>query len=103
MNLYAIQPAYAPYDDVSFVLVESAAEAMQHGVFVAASDAARGHGSPEAAVYLVARGVEHVGDAVATDAPRSWQWAHPAVEEGAAREACEEAVYATDDLWGELP
>ncbi|MQA13703.1 MAG: hypothetical protein GEV09_05875 [Pseudonocardiaceae bacterium] len=98
MNLYAICPIHAPYNEVSFTLAESDAEAMNEGIFAAAQDAVRAYKSPRAEVFLVVADVTHVGDAWATDAPQTWEWAHPAVEENEAAWACEEALYATNDL-----
>jgi hypothetical protein len=90
MNLYAITPAYAPYNEVDFFLAENDTEAMENGVFVAAKDVVDvNYCSPYAQVFLVATDLKHIGDARATDAP--WPWAHPAVEENVAREACLEA------------
>ena len=62
-------------------------------MFVAADDVKVGYGSPSADVYLIARDVEHVGQAWATDAPPDWEWAHPAVEENAADEVLQEAAF----------
>jgi hypothetical protein len=97
MNLYAIRPVHSPNSEVSLVLAESDGEALLEGIFAAALDVANGnYFSPAADVYLVARELHHVGKAWATDAPREWEWAHPAVEENAARDACTEVT--TDDL-----
>lgn len=99
MNLYAICPVHAPNNEVSFILAETDAEAIEEGVFVAAIDVAKvNYCSPSADVYLVARDVQHIGKAWATDAPRDWDWAHPAVEENAAEEACRDAVHAPGAL-----
>jgi hypothetical protein len=92
MNLYAITPSWGP--DVTFELAESGEQAMKHGVFVAAHDlTAPVYGSPSAEVYLIARNVEHVGTAYASDAPPEWQWAHPAVEEALADHVLQEAAW----------
>jgi hypothetical protein len=93
MNLYAIVPAWAPTNQVTFILAEDDAGAIEHGVFVAAKDVTDGYSSPSADVYLIARSVRRVGEAVATDAPPEWKWAHPAVEENAARWAAEDAMH----------
>lgn len=85
MNLYAIIPAYAAHNEVTFVLAESDDAAMQHGVYIAAKDIADAcYYSPTASVYRVAENLPKVGDARAADAPKDWAWAHPAVEEGLA-------------------
>lgn len=92
MNLYAIVPSHAPNNEVSFVLAGDEDQAMQQGIFVAALDVAKGnYFSPSAQVYLVAADLLLVGEALATDAPAEWDWAHPAVEENAARQAKEQA------------
>jgi hypothetical protein len=89
MNLYAVCPAYGPYEfETEIFLAKSDEAAMQHGVFIAAHDACKGHCSPSAEVFVIARDVEKIGDAYATDAPARWEWAHPGVEEAAAKEAC---------------
>ena len=90
MNLYAILPTNAPGDEVHLVLAESDEQAMQRGVFAAAKDIADAcYFSPSAAVYLVARNVTKVSVAQAGAAPKEWLWAHPAVEENAARDVTE--------------
>ena len=99
MNLYAICPVHAPNNEVSFILADSDDKAIRQGVFEAADDAtAGGYGSPSAEVYLIARDLQHVGTAWATDAPREWEWAHPAVEENVAFWACLEAEQDAGDL-----
>jgi hypothetical protein len=82
MNLYVATPTWEL--GASFWLAETDEEAMQHGVYVAAQSAVNGCGSPSADVYLIAKDIKHIGEALATDAPREWKWAYPGVEENAA-------------------
>ena len=97
MNLYAIIPSWAPGPDVEFMLAESDEEALDHGVYSAAVDLTRpDYGSPSAEVYLIARDVQHVGTAYASDAPREWKWAHPAVEEALAGQVLDEAAWSVE-------
>lgn len=96
MNLYAIIPAYAAHNEVTFVLAETDDEAMSHGVYVAAKDVAdECYFSPTASVYRVAENLPKVGDARAADAPKDWGWAHPAVEKGLATEEKLDALART--------
>lgn len=98
MNLYAILPKHAPGCEVEFILAETDAEAMDYGVYAAAHDVADVlYCSPSAAVYCIASDVQHVGTAWATDAPREWTWAYPAVLENAAESACDEAECAAGE------
>jgi hypothetical protein len=100
MNLYAIVPVYAPNCEVQFILAKDDKGALDHGVYVAADDIADpGYFSPAADVYLVAEDVRKVGEAVATDAPKEWKWAHPAVEENVAREAALDAEHDAGLYW----
>ena len=95
MNLYAIIPSWSP-GPPHFELVQSDEEALEHAIFTAARDLTKGYRSPSAEVYLIARDVQHIGTAHASDAPSEWQWAHPAVEEALAEQAVEEAAYAVE-------
>jgi hypothetical protein len=93
MNLYAISCAYEPGNEVTLVLATDDAEAIQEGVYRAAKDVANGnYFSPSADVYLVATDLRKVGTAHATDAPREWEWAHPAVAENVATAVLQEAA-----------
>jgi hypothetical protein len=81
VNLYAITPSHAPNNEVEFLLADDDERAKEHGVFVAAKDVVDGlHFSPTADVYLIARDVQLIDKPRAVDAPASWEWAHPAVE-----------------------
>jgi hypothetical protein len=81
MNLYAILPAWSPGREVKLVLAEDDAEALHNAVYDAADDACKGYHSTSAEVYLVAADLRQAGTAHASDAPASWEWAHPGVEE----------------------
>lgn len=95
MNLYAIRPTWSP--QVEFMLAESEGRALEAAVFAAAHDlVSQNYGSPTAEVYLIAENVRHVGTAYATDAPRNWDWAHPAVEEAIAEMELDEASDRVD-------
>lgn len=90
MNLYAIIPSHAPRCEVELILAQDDAEAMEHGVFLAAKDLSEGvYFSTTAAVYRVATDLVKIGDAKAEDAP--WEWARyvPAL---VAMQEAEEAV-----------
>jgi len=50
------------------------------------NDACEGYGATAAEVRLVAADLKHVGTAHASDAPGTWEWAHPGVEEATADE-----------------
>lgn len=86
MNLYAILPIYSPGREVKLLLAKSDADALSNAVYDAAHDACKGNMSTAAEVYLVATDLTHVGTAHASDAPPSWEWAHPGVEEAIADE-----------------
>ena len=91
VNLYAIRPVYSP-EPPTLILAHTDEEAMAEGVAEAAADVVNvNYCSPYAEVFLVAADLRKVGDAYASDAPAGWGWAHPAVEENAAEEACLEA------------
>jgi hypothetical protein len=75
MRLYAVIPCFAPRQEVTFTLAEDNAEAMEHGVYVAARDVANHYyQSPCADVFLVGD-VTKVGEASARDASPDWPWA----------------------------
>ena len=97
MNLYALIPDMAANNEVEFLLAETDAEALEHGIFAAAHDACGSYRSLTASVYLVARDLAKIGTAHATDAPREWKWAHPGVEEAVADDALLEAEFAADE------
>lgn len=98
MNLYAILPAMAPGDAATLVLAKDDADALElYGLIEAAHDAIDGHNSLSAHVYCVAENLRCAGEAVATDAPRDWEWAHPGVEENAAWWAAFEAELAMEE------
>ena len=83
MNLYAAVAEYAPTEsDTHLFLAEDDKAAMEQGVFIAAKDACGEYFSTTADVYVVARNVEKIGTAQASDA--SWAWAHPGVEQALA-------------------
>jgi hypothetical protein len=83
MNLYAIQADHSPEPAELYLLADDA-QALDRAIGVAARDALGDYGSPTATVYLVASDLPVVGQALATDAPAWWPWAHPGVEQNAA-------------------
>lgn len=96
LNLYAVLPEYAPYAETHLMLAASDEEALNAAIYAAASDATKGYGSTTAKVWCVAENVRHVGVAHATDAPRAWEWAHPAVEESIADDVLLDAEFAAE-------